>query len=381
MALLGARALVDRIVGTGLDANEILKFQMRDGRNAEDIILEAAAMIGDVNEELSNQYGGMWFMTERDYARYAQGESARSVTPRKAEFKRADGVRASMIGHMLPLHDNEDAVEWTKLYLRDAFAEDITADLQLIVDRWRNRVDLDMITRALTNTENPIGSSGYDVGWAIGTGVNVAYVPPQYGATVFDANHTHYVVVDDASGDYDDLVEAMMAQLRHHGHMGTLTLMVSQADVAEYSAFQAAGLFVPITPPGIQIISGNTNTPVFTATGEINGIPGELFGYWKSPNYGLAEIRTHGRIPTNYAFMFKSYGINNARNALALRTHPSQGFGLRVDPQVTRSINPELEFILFDATHGVGVNDRINGVAGYINAGANAWVNPDIAAT
>ncbi|MCC6454196.1 MAG: hypothetical protein IT328_04585 [Caldilineaceae bacterium] len=378
MALLGARALIDRVIGTGLDASEILKFQMRDGRTAQEIVLEAAAMIGDVNEELSRIYGGLWFMTERDYARYANGESARSATPRKAEFKRADGVRASMIGHMLPLHDNEDAVEWTKLYLRDAYSEDITADLQLITDRWRNRVDQDAITRALTNTENPIGSAGYDVGWAIGTGVNVNYIPPQYGATVFDSSHSHYVVKDSATQDYDDLVEAMMAELRHHGHMGTLTLLVSQTDVGEYAAFQTAGLYVPLTPPGIQVISGNSNSPVFTASGEINGIPGELIGYWKSPTYGLAEIRSHARIPSGYAYMTKSYGVNNARNGLALRTHPAQGFGLRVDPQVTRSINPELEFILFDGTHGVGVNDRINGVAGYIANGASTWVNPAI---
>lgn len=378
MALLGARALVDRIIGTGLDASEILKFQMRDGRTAEEIVLEAATIIGDINEELNQDYGGLWFNTERDYSRYAQGEGSRSMTPRKAEFKRADGVRAAMIGHMLPLHDNEDAVEWTKLYLRDAYAEDITADLQLISDRWRNRVDHDVVKRALTNTENAIGQAGYDVGWAIGTGMNVNYIPPQYGATQFDSSHTHFIVKDDSSADYDDLVENMMKEMRHHGHMGMLSLIVAEADVAEYSAFQSAGLFVPLTPPGIQIISGNTNSPVFTVTGEINGIPGELFGYWKSPNYGLAEIRSHARFPSDYAWITKSYGVNNARNGLALRTHPSQGFGLRVDPRVTSSINPELDFILFDATHGVGVNDRTNGVAGYIANSASSWVNPSI---
>lgn len=378
MALLGARALIDRAIGTGLDATEILKFELQDGRTAEQVIGEAAAMIGDLNQQLLNQYGGLAYITERQYSRYAQGESARSETPVKSEFKRADGVRASMIGHMLPLNDYEDAVEWTPLYLRRAYGDDITADLQLITDRWRNRVDKDIITRALTNTENAIGSAGYDVGWAIGTGLNVNYIPPQYGATVFSSSHTHYTVKDDSSLDYDDLVEAMMANMREHGHMGTLSLMVAFADVAEYSAFTSAGLFVPLEPPQIQVIAGSTSAPVRIAQGTTDGIPGDLFGYWKSPHYGLAEIRSHARIPTDYAFMTKSYGINNPRNGLAIRTEAGVGFGLMVNPQRSQSINPELDFVKFEATHGVGVNDRINGVAGYIAAGANSWVNPTI---
>jgi hypothetical protein len=378
MALLGARALIDRAIGTGLDATEILKFELQDGRTAEQVIGEAAAMIGDINQQLVNQYGGIAYITERQYARYANGESARSETPVKAEFKRADGVRASMIGHMLPLIDYEDAVEWTPLYLRRAYGDDITADLQLITDRWRNRVDKDLITRALTNAENAIGSSGYDVGWAIGTGTNVNYIPPQYGATIFGTSHTHYVVKDDSSLDYDDLVESMMGEMRHHGHMGTLSLMVAFADVAEYSAFTSAGLFVPLEPPQVQIVAGSSSAPVRVIQGTTDGIPGELFGYWKSPHYGLAEIRSHARIPSDYAFMTKSYGVNNPRNGLAIRTEAGVGFGLMVSPQRTQSINPELDYVKFEATHGVGVNDRINGVAGYIAAGASSWVNPSI---
>lgn len=379
MALLGARALIDRAIPTGLDAGEILKFQLEDGRTAEQLIGEAAAMIGDLNTELNSLYGGLWYVTERQYSRYANGETARSQTPAKSEFKRADGVRSSMIGHMLPLNDYEDAVEWTPLYLRRAYGEDITADLQLITDRWRNRVDRDIFVRALTNTENAIGSAGYDVGWAIGTGVNVNYIPPQYGATIFGTSHTHYLVKDDSSLDYDDLVESMMLEMRHHGHMGTLSLLVSFNDVAEYSAFTSAGLFVPLEPANVQVIAGSSSAPVRIITGATDGIPGDLFGYWKSPHYGLAEIRSHARIPTNYAYMTKSYGVNNPRNGLAVRTETGIGFGLMVTPMVTHSINPELDYIKFEATHGVGVNDRINGVAGYINAGASSWVNPSIA--
>lgn len=375
MPVLGPRALIDLAIPTGLDAGEILKFELQDGRSAEAVIAEAAAMIGSINEELAAFYGGLLQFTEDQYARYAQGEG-RSETPVKAEFKRADGVRADLIGHMLPLIDFEDAVEWTPLYLRRAYGSQITADLQLITDRWRNRVDKDIITRMLTNTENKIGEVGYDVPWAVGKGTNVNYIPPQHGATVFSGDHTHFAVMDAASKGYDALMEEMMKELRHHGHRGTLVALVAFADVASYSAFNTTGQFVELNPAGLQIVAGSSSAPVRVVSGETDGVPGDLFGYWKSPHYGLCELRSHERVPSGYAFVTKSYGNKSPRNGLALRAEPGIGFGLRVSPQKTSSINPELAYIKFEATHGVGVNDRLNGVAGYIATGASEWVNP-----
>jgi hypothetical protein len=378
MATLGARALIDLAIPTGLDSGEILKFELQDGRTAQELIAEAAAMIGDVNEELTAEYGGLLTFTEEQYARYRQGEGSRSMTPRKVEFKRADGVRSDTIGHMLPLNDHEDAVEWTPLYLRRAFGTQINADLRLIRDRWRNRVDYDIIKRALTNTENAIGTSGYDVPWAIGTGTNVDFIPPQYRATEFDNTHSHFVVKDDDTKDYDDLLEDMMVDLRHHGISGMLTCLVAFDDVSSYTAFSTSGEFVELNPAGLTVIAGSSSAPVRVTRGEADGIPGELFGYWKSKSYGLCELRSHDRIPTDYAFMTKSYGVNNPENGLAVRLEPGVGFGLRVSPQATSDINPELDFIKFEATHGVGVNDRLNGVAGYIASGASSWSNPTI---
>lgn len=374
--LLGARALIDRAIPTGLDGAEILKFQLRDGRTAEQVIGEAAAMIGDLNEQLNGEFGGLWTITEQQFARYADGQSAASKTPVKTEFKRADGVRSRSIGHMLPLENYEDAVEWTPLYLRDAYAIDVTNDLQLIADRWRNRVWDDFVQRALTNTERAIGSAGYDVPWAIGTGVNVPYIPPQYRNYTFDGDHSHFVVANTGnSGTFKTMIENMMGHLRHHGHSGVLSALVSYDDLASYSAFSTTGEFVEFNPAAIQVIAGSSNAPVRTTPGIAEGVPGEVFGWWKSKHYGLCELRADPGIPTGYAWMAKSYGMNSPRNPVAVRVHPSEGFGLMLDPQVTRSINPELDFIQFRATHGVGVNDRIAAVAGFCGASAT-WVNP-----
>ncbi|MEM4406019.1 MAG: hypothetical protein QXS68_03145 [Candidatus Methanomethylicaceae archaeon] len=278
---------------------------------------------------------------------------------------------------MLPLDFYEDAVGWTEEYLLDANRDQIANDLQLIVERWENRVDYEIIKRALTNTENPIGASGYDVGWAIGSGVNVPYIPPQWMGKVFDSTHTHYVVKDSASNGFDDLLSAMQVELRHHGFSGRLLCYVSESDIDQIKTDLGAD-FVRVVPGEFNITGGNASSPIFTVTGQpFEGVPGEIFGMYFG-SYGVVELRYHSRIPTGYAFMTKPMGQGNRANGLAIRVHPAIPFGLRPDVRVTSSINPRLEQLRFNAAFGVGVSDRLNGVAGYIANGASTWVNPTI---
>lgn len=376
MAVLGARALINLAIPTGLDGSKILQIQLRDGRTAQQVIAEAAAVVGQVNTDLANLYSGLWYITENFYAIYRQGESSRSETPLKSEFVMADAVRSDTIGHMLPMFDYEDAVAWTPLYLRRAYSSHLTADLQLIAERWKNRVAKQLWTRSLTDNENAIEDSttGYDVGWAIGTGTNVDYIPPQYSNKVFTTSHTHYKYLDDDSNDWGDLLEDMVEELRHHGFGGRLVCFVSGDDVAEWTALTE---FVELNPSGVTVVAGNSSAPIRVAAGENEGLPGEPFGYVKDDR-GLVELRFDYRVPTNYCFLTRTYGPNNPMNALAVRVEEGMGFGLQVKPTVTNHLNPELESVTFEGTHGIGVNDRIKGVAGYLASGAAAWVDATV---
>lgn len=369
MVLLGARALIDIAVPTGVDGAEVLRFQLQDGRTAQEAIAEAAAIIGAVNEEIMATYGGLLYLTETQFGTTTQG-GARGRTPAKAEFKRADGIRTEQIGSMLPLRDYEDAVEWTPLYLRRAYRSQITGDLQAIADRWRQRMDFDIWKRAMLNTENLIGTAGYDVPWAIGTGTNVNFIPPDFGSKTFDSTHTHFV----ADTDFDDAANLAVSELRHHGHRGRLSIYVNPDDTDEVSAFLTDGQFIKYIPRDVNVVAGSTSAPVAVAEGELEGMPGEVFGLWDAGTQGYAELRSHWAVPAQYGFVTKSYGVNNPRNGLAIREEPGIGFGLRVMPQVTSDINPELDYVKFEATHGVGVNDRLNGVSFYF--GNNTWTNP-----
>lgn len=370
MAILGARAAVDLVLPTGIDGSEIFRFEVFRGRKtAADIVAEAATVIGGVNQQLADQYGSIIYVTENFYGMTRQGSGSRTMTPLAVEFADSDPVRGEMIGNMLPLSWYQDALGWTERYLKYANDGQTTGDVSEIADRWRNRFDFQVVKRMLTNSENVVGTSGYDVGWAIGTGMNVNYIPPQSGAYVFTSSHSHYVVKDSASDDFIDLFEAMIVELRHHNILGRPLVYISESNLDTVVALSG---FVKLTPQTLSLATGSTAPQ---AVGEFLGVPGELVGYYNSKR-GLIEVRILGRMPAGYAWMTVPGGAGSPRNPLAIRVDVGESFGLRPDPQLTNSINPKLQQVNFTAEFGVGVNDRLAAVAGYIANGATVWVNP-----
>jgi hypothetical protein len=129
--------------------------------------------------------------------------------------------------------------------------------------------------------------------------------------------------------------------------------------------------FVEINPANISVITGGSSAVRFV-TGELQGVPGELFGFFKT-NMGIVELRYLEIVPTLYAWMTRSFGDNNPNNGIAVRVHPTGSFGMVPDPQVTSSLSPRLKSINANATHGIGVNRRTNGVAGMLGNATYSW--------
>jgi hypothetical protein len=252
---------------TGVDARSVLQFQMEDGVSAEQVIADAVVAIGTVNQRLIERYGGLLFLTDRNHAYYRQGENSRSMTPKRAEFAEADAVRGQVIGHMLPREDYFDAVAWTQQYLTRGNRILTDIDIRLICERWEDRVDFDVILRLLSKAENLIGATGYDVPWAIGSGTNANYIPPNYRGYTHDAAHTHFVYVDSSgSDDHATLIEKMVKELRHHGHAQRLLCIVAETDAGSYAALER---FVEITPFTLQAGAEELRS----TQGELAGVP------------------------------------------------------------------------------------------------------------
>jgi len=376
MAVLGPRLASDLIFAVGgMDAGRILNFQNRNGLNPQEIIARAAAAVGGVNQAIMERWGGLTYMTNDTFARYRAGTSGSArKTPRKTEAAQSDPIQGQLSGHMLPIGDFEDALAWSDEYLRDAYEAQIDADLQEVADNFRYRVEADFINRVLSNAENAIGG-GYDVPWAIGTGTNVNFIPPPYLANNFTTSHTHFQVhTGTTAADLLALRDQMIKTMVEHGFNQTMTQYISLADVDSWAAVTG---FVSINPGNITVVQGGSN-PLSYVGGEVNGVPGKLIGYFKT-NLAVVEVRYHELIPTGYTFMTQSFGVNNVNNGIAVRIHPlslngTPGmFGMYPDVVVTNSLTPRLKGINLKATHGIGVNRRLNGVAGQFNTASYSW--------
>lgn len=376
MAVLGVRQLIDIAIPTGIDGAAIFREALKSGMTGEEAIRTAAAAVGVANERVRSRFGGFSHFTNELYAMNRNGSGSARRTPEKAEGAINDPVRSLQIGHMLPLKPYQDVLGWSWEYLKKASLALLRGDVAEVAEAWENRVAYEFWTRVLTNTENAIGS-GYDVPWAIGTGTNVNFIPPQFGNNTFDSTHSHFNFHDANSVTWATAAALAMLDLRHHGHTGRVSLTISSADVGSFQT-SAAGSFARLTPNNFVYVGGNTSTPVAYSPGSIEGVSGELIGYLMS-DWGEAEVRYDESIPTNYAFMTKSYGVDNPRNGVAIREDEDYGgFGMYVRPILESTPERDLEYLKCDAALGVGINDRTNGVAIYRAAGAVAWVNPTI---
>lgn len=172
-SVLGPRAALDIAIPTGVDAGVVFRNSvLRNGMTMEEAISNVAIAVGGLNERLISRYGNFMVITQSDYAVQRNADGTRTMTPKGIEFKDADPRHALKIGHMLPIENYKDALAWSDEYLRDAPEFDLQFDVAELVDAFENRFDYMLFSRLLSDNENQIGTSGYDVGWAIGSGTN-----------------------------------------------------------------------------------------------------------------------------------------------------------------------------------------------------------------
>lgn len=376
--ILGPRSLINNAIPTGVDAAAIMRFEMQEGMTPQEVIAMAATVIGEANEYIVSQYGGLFAVTERLWARYRTGNGERRMTPKGSEFAEEDGTISQRVGHMLFLEDYKDATPWSRDYLERAIREDLRDDILMKKDDWINRVEFDIFTAMFRVSEINVGEAGWSVPWAIGTGTNVNYVPPQWRTELFDSTHAHFLRVNAAPSEANVIstIETGAKELRHHGHIGMKLAYVGDAiaDILLASNNKKIATFIP---GEFRLLSGNSSAPIATIAKQLEGVPGEIICYVNTPN-GLVEVRRHERVPAGYIWMGKSYGNLNAQNPMAVRVWKAKGFGLMVNPQVDRSINPTIDKVLFKGTHGVNVNDRTAGFAAQIASGGTTYAEPTI---
>lgn len=369
--VLGARTILTKALPTGTDGTLVAQWRLRDSRTYGEIIADVARAVGAFNQQMVNDWGWCFGITEELMMEYEDGGS---VGPAKeiTDTDKVDATHGTTLGHMIALHVYAEAIGGTKRAFRDLREAQFMADIRTHVRKHQWRFEQELLKRWFQTTEHAVGT-GYNVPFVHGTGGNVDWAPPAYGGEAFTTSHDHYLGVDDDTLGFDDVLNQLAETVQEHGHEPPYTALVSRADLGDYLGLTK---FVEVVDPVINMIDrgGATSGATFFAPGQR---PFGLLGYYQS-NFGLIEVRYSARIPTKYAGLMKSYGQNDVRNGLAVRVHPDEGFGVRVVPEMTddnqypiKQVNDEFEF-------GVGVGmDRSNGAAAFLDASGN-WSDPTI---
>jgi hypothetical protein len=373
--ILGPNDISMRALPTGVDATRVAQWMIREGFTFQEMVNALALALGDFNQDIMNKWGWLFSITQDLMMEYPDGSS---VTELKeiTDYDKVDLVSGQTIGHMIDLAVYGGGIGGTKRWFRDARMAQWVSQIRTIVNQARWRFEKALVTRAMTNTENAVGSGGYDVPFVRGTGGNVDFTPPAYAGTTFASSHDHFIGVNVSTPKtFADVLNLLAATLEEHGHKAPFTAMISRTDVTTIMALTNIIKFVaPVVQrwePG-----GATSGAQFVTSGQPDVSDG-LTGYFQS-EYGQIDLMANPRIPTGYVGMYKSYGKNDARNPLAVRVHPQSGFGAYVVTETTDDRQYPIKSVRIEMEFGVGTGmDRTNGAVGYLVAGGS-YANPTI---
>lgn len=371
--VIGHLTLLNKALPTGVDGTRLAEWALRDGVTYGELANQVALALAQANQEIVNRWGWAFSLTEDLMLEYENGGSVTAMDE-LTDTDRPKPVLGTTIGHMIDLRTYGSAIGGTRHYFRDARSSLISAAIATNVRKGVWRFEQKLLTRWLTNTENAIGSAGYDVPFVRGTGGNVDFAPPAFEGEAFTTSHDHYVAENASTPKtFADLLNTMAETLQEHGHEPPFRAVVSRADVATYAALtkfiEMVGLAGIIIDRG-----GETSGNQMFRQGNWQG---GHFGDFQS-DYGLIELFATARLATGYAGLMKSYGQLDARNGLVVRVHPSVGFGMMVVPETTLNDDTPIKQLDLEFEFGVGVGrDRTNGVAGLLVAGG-AWANATI---
>jgi len=364
MTYLGNRDTRDNVVLTGIDAALLENGRLADGTTYTQVVSLAEASLGAFNGTLLNDAFWSMLVSYTDQADYRYNIGNTSSMVEHTEYGRPDPVRAALAGHMLPLKKWDHMLGWTADYLEEARMTDVEADIQTAIEAARNRWRISLLQRLIkrgdeSGTAYGLSTTGLSPGFATAAAsTGVDFIPPTYGGTAFTSAHEHYVPL--AGGAFTAAVFTdARDELREHGHEPPFEFIISPSDEATVSGLTG---FVSVNEALV-------NQSVLSSTVNFAAVPVD----GKRPIGAISEFRIWvvPGMPQYYGFGWKSYGRNSVRNPLRVRLPEGETSPrLRLYRDHNNPGIYAIQNLMSQIRFGVGVGDRTNGTARYVNNAA-----------
>ena len=367
MATLGFADLKDTALPSLWDASEIAKVRLAEGRTFDRLLAEVQQGMGMLSRELLDMphYGDLFAVQDTVEVEYPIGAS--NGFAEATEYGVANPQRGATSGHSIPLKPYDRALGWTGMYLRNARATKLDADIRSAITDAKSLFQQKLLSRFFLSTGETVGSTANaSVPFVDAAATDTTYCPPASpeGET-FLTTHTHLLRVDAITqANLNTAVE----HLQEHGHKSPFELIVARADIGSWTNKTNVTGYKNPEWPGIVYHSSATER---AAVPEVS----EYIGYVET-DYGICRIWATPRVPTLYWGLYKNYGPGDPRNPLRVRINPNFGFGYQLVPG--NWINAPSQLAVAYTEFGVGVGeDRTNGVLVYTYA-SGSYTSPTI---
>jgi|TARA_Y100000310_G_scaffold220455_1_gene221984 hypothetical protein len=347
MATLGPNALLQYALPTNWDAATLSQTALQSGETYEGLLKDITAGLAAKNASLLQNplLMSLVGLTTEQTLEYGIGVSNGFQVA--TEFTRPDSGRGATVGHMLPLDSFDRGFGWTWMFLRKARRISIDNDIAMGMNDLQNKFEYLILNRLFLSTAVTIGSGGKSVPIADGGTADSAYVPPhvpERETTTFTSSHTHLLRLD---GITQANLNTAVKTVWEHNHDGPYDLLIAAADLSDWTNTTNVTGYVARSQ---DLISYGSQTA--TAVGIDPGVIGVV-----ETDYGTCRLRATARIPTAYWSVYKSYGLQDQRNVLALRYSEAMGIGaVLLAGDHIREFPMENAIMFMEM--GVGVGDR-----------------------
>lgn len=376
---------------TGIDPTRLAQWAQRGNFSYEQIRSTLGAAMQSLNEERVMAWGDWITLTDKMAVEYMNGGAVQpaEVTMGKSRVPLVFGNNA---GHMIDLKVNAIGVGGDGRTFEDMTESQLIGSVVGCVTALRDLFDQQLINRAFNTTDNPLGTSGYDVGWCnasplAGSG-GPKYAPPKWNGKVFYEDHNHYLAVNSSATNpatgaaytYGDGLSLLAALIGEHGlPMATYFKgFVSEADV---DVIQTQSRYV-LPVDNINVDRGGlTSGNIYYEQGIVGATPNSGGRYVGSVNtsYGFGRLFSIPRIPTGYGHIYRPGAPFAANNALAIRYRPSTGFGPRLNEIPDFNTTFPIKEIDVEDEFGISCGtNRFAGASFQFGAGVVSYANPSI---